>query len=545
MKNFFLFTILFFGMLGIVVFAQSAVEPIDERNLLANVPSPVWAVHGQPEQWSYSPTSWRLVNVDGAWAGTTRKIKGFTVGETYTFFGTYGLASGEARFRFVCGRKCSGKTIVADDSSSFAHTFVAQKDWMRVYVQTRRGGELLVDDLGVMKGIPEPEPPAIVGSDEAYAERSIVSLDVDAFPDVPTPYKVAGSVYHVETNGNNNADGSKDFPFATLAQAEKKVTSGDMVIVHGGVYKDCVDYDDCYELTFNTPGVVWQAAPGETVTIAPSGLSKRGLNLLGDDIVVDGFSFVGFPGSGIVTTWAGSASAAPTGQVIRNVSIDMKGAPWSDGIGMYGYHNGLRLENVSVKGATLQGITCAKQCNNLRFDNVTIAMDGSGGGSGADGIGIEAGENILITNTEVTGASADGIDVKGGTTAVFDSYVHDIGAVGLKLWRGGDIVGTVVRDTGADAAVTAVEGTLRLKDSLVAYHNRATGARSYSITFAYDSQASMTLSFIDSVVCGNTGDYYASPASTVIVDGGFVESTSSCASAGIGDRPTLVDWQAR
>lgn len=545
--------------------AQGAIEPLEQRNLFTNSPSPVWKLIGQPKTFVYGTDKWQLTQEESLFGGLSKRVKGLVIGQEYELSLRYTLSGGLFDVRLTCGSKCvaaqHSDQTVSDSSVDVPLRFTAKKEWVDVLVRAKavKGvpAQVLIDQLDLVHVInnpepeptkeptpepvpqpdllpeptpePEPTPQPIPATDAAYAAASTAGLLPGAFPVVPArPYVTQGKTYYVATTGDNGNNGSKEAPWRTIAQATKKAASGDVVVVAGGTYKDCESYSECYELTFQTPNVIWTAAQGESVVIVPSGLSKRGLNLLGNHITVDGFTFRGFTGAGIVTTWAQSAATAPKGQVLRNVTVDMQGNPFTDGIGFYGYHEGMRMENVTVIGATIQGITCAAVCNNVRMDHVLVKMTAAGGGSGADAIGFEGGNNILITNTEVTGASADGVDIKGTQLAIFDSSVHDIARNGIKFWGGGDIVRTQVTRTGADAAVVSATGDLRLLESSVTHHNQATGATSYVMTFGYDTQAPVKISLINTTVCANTGGIYVPASGTLTIEGGFVEPKAVC-----------------
>lgn len=71
--------------------------------------------------------------------------------------------------------------------------------------------------------------------------------------------------YHVATNGSDAASGSVNEPFRTIQRAAEAVQAGDIITVHGGVYRERVnplrggDSDE--------RRIVYQAAPGEKVEI--------------------------------------------------------------------------------------------------------------------------------------------------------------------------------------------------------------------------------------------------------------------------------------
>lgn len=49
------------------------------------------------------------------------------------------------------------------------------------------------------------------------------------------------SIYHVSKLGNDKNTGTEQFPFLTISRAAKIADEGDTVVVHGGVYRECVN----------------------------------------------------------------------------------------------------------------------------------------------------------------------------------------------------------------------------------------------------------------------------------------------------------------
>ncbi|MDO8435699.1 MAG: carbohydrate-binding domain-containing protein, partial [bacterium] len=97
---------------------------------------------------------------------------------------------------------------------------------------------------------PAPEPiPAPIPVDDAARYSTFVPLNYNAFPRDPgNVYSPQGRTFYVATTGNNANNGSIDQPLRSLAEAEKRVNAGDMVVVRGGTYTDCLSPQDCYEL---------------------------------------------------------------------------------------------------------------------------------------------------------------------------------------------------------------------------------------------------------------------------------------------------------
>jgi hypothetical protein len=112
--------------------------------------------------------------------------------------------------------------------------------------------------------------------------------------------------------------------------------------------------------------------------------------------------------------------------------------------------------------------------------------------SWADGIAFEAGENVLVEACIVDGAGADGIDLKVSGVGLVNCVVRHTGRNGVKLWHGGDIINTIVFDTGGDAQLVCDAGDYRILNSVFAFHNMQGGERSFTATFGLDQEETAT-----------------------------------------------------
>ncbi len=74
--------------------------------------------------------------------------------------------------------------------------------------------------------------------------------------------------YHVAKNGNDANEGSAAKPFLTIQRAADVAQPGDVITVHKGIYRERVDPPRGG--TSDDQRIVYQAAPGETVTIKGS-----------------------------------------------------------------------------------------------------------------------------------------------------------------------------------------------------------------------------------------------------------------------------------
>ncbi len=549
---------------AIILTAQGSTKPnfIIDGDMEANTIT-AWPRYQRPQTIRKTTNGSQVLEIISQTnAGVQQKIKQLIPGRTYTLSGNYILNAGEFRLTLRCNNTCStnGNHIykqfidtepITNTTQTLSLNFVAASTTvdllMSVKGTTAGPGMLQLDNLEIIDITPAvitpppipPSPTQTTLTDQEYAALSIANIHTNTFPSETAPTRT-GNTYYVATTGSNDNPGTMHAPLKTLAQAERMIESGDTIIVRGGTYNDCDSYTDCYELTLTTPDVTWQAYPGETPIINASGRSRRGVNLLGNNIIFDGFIIQGFTGTGIKLSDATTQDTAPYGQHIKNTTIIMAGDA-SDGIGIYGFHNGIRLDNVTIQNATLQGITCAETCNNIRINNTHIAMGTANNeSSGADGIGIEDGDNILITNTEVKNTGADGIDIKGSRVAIINSYIHHTGQAGIKLWQGGDIINSLIQETGTKTYYIAVDiatGNARFLNSAVINHNTNSRATSYFISYGYNDQANGTFSFINSLACGGTGGIYISPNATQEHINSIEQPTTSCEHVGITITP--------
>ncbi len=143
--------------------------------------------------------------------------------------------------------------------------------------------------------------------------------------------------------------------------------------------------------------------------------------------------------------------------------------------------------------------------------------DSSNDDTWRDAIAFERGTNVLIENSIVEGAGGDGIDLKADRVAVVNSIVRHIGRNGVKLWNGGDLVNTLVFDTGADAQMVTEAGTYRIVNCTFAFHLKE-GGRSYAATFAYDESASTDVTLTNNVFFAMPGELYFAPCASVHLD---------------------------
>lgn len=74
--------------------------------------------------------------------------------------------------------------------------------------------------------------------------------------------------YHVSKRGSDSFDGSKNKPFLTISRAAQTAEEGDTVIVHEGVYRECVSPQN--GARYDSKRIVYRAAEHEKAIIKGS-----------------------------------------------------------------------------------------------------------------------------------------------------------------------------------------------------------------------------------------------------------------------------------
>jgi hypothetical protein len=346
---------------------------------------------------------------------------------------------------------------------------------------------------------------------------TIAKIDFTAFPPNPTrPYQpeAGGRLWYVATNGEDNADGTETDPLRSPEMALKLAQSGDVIWVKDGEYR--IGGEEYEALHLTTPNLVLAAVNVGKVVFTPAHEANAvGIAAIADNLVVDGFVLHGFRSYGL---YFGRLDTSQQNLVLKHLMIEGTEDALRSVIVPQTPHSqpvieGLLLYDVWIRGATNIGFNCGEgPCHDVRLEAIQVMMAGEGEGSGADGIAIESGQNIVAFNLEVIGASADGLDFKTEQTAVVNVVVHDVGRNGIKLWQGGDVINALVYNTGADAAIVFEYGNdYRILNSLIARH--AWPERAYAASVAYDHPDEPgTLQVINTVFFENTGALWVSPA---------------------------------
>ncbi len=376
-----------------------------------------------------------------------------------------------------------------------------------------------IDEPGVCEGGVICGPS---GNFTAETFPTVADIDWEAFPANPSrPYGPAegGRVWHVAPGGDDDATGDTDAPLATVERAVELAGTDDVILVADGVYPVGV-YED--SIIMDTPGVTLAAehVGGAVLTpVSEEWAWLSGIVASADNLVIDGFVIRDFSrGYGV---YFGRLDSPQRNLVLRHLWIEgvedaiRSAIPDSGATHRQPVIEGLLLYDVAVRRALI-GFNCGEgPCKSMRVEALSIDLTSDAAtdvGSWGDGVAVENGEHVVVFNAEVTGAGADGIDLKATRVVVANVHVHDVQRNGVKLWRDGDVINALVYNTGADAAIVFdAGGQYRILNSVVARH--AYGGQAYAGSVAYDNpEEAGSLSVVNSVFYQNAGALWVAGA---------------------------------
>ncbi|HKZ92828.1 MAG TPA: hypothetical protein VJZ50_11880 [Candidatus Limnocylindrales bacterium] len=309
---------------------------------------------------------------------------------------------------------------------------------------------------------------------------------------------------------------------ASISDAMVTASAGTTIRVAPGTYVE--NPSSPTAITWEADGIclLGAAGAGEVVIQAAPG-QKYGIDLRGDSAVLAGVTLRGFEAA--VGLWS------PEGQTQRAITIEdtrierFRGAQ-REGIVAYGDNrlvprrpatvDGLLILDVQVDGVDM-GISCnAGPCEHWWIERTSVSGRRASESSGADAFAVEDGRQVVILDSVARNAAADGIDLKADDAVVMGARVLDVGRNGIKLWRGGDVLDSVVDGSGADAALVGDGGgRYRYTHVLVTHHGQP-GDTGYVGWWAYDAPAEIDLEIVDSVLVDNaTGGLYVPPEGRV------------------------------
>lgn len=373
----------------------------------------------------------------------------------------------------------------------------------------------------------------VVTSGPAAIPATFVDLDQSGFP-LPFDEACGGRrVSQVVEAGQS------------IARALSEATAGSLIEVADGTYTE--NPAEWFALEWATDDVCL-IARGEAVIEAAPG-QGYGLLLSGDHSAISGLTFRGFETGIALEPQSGTLESV----TLERITVDEMTGDFRDGIGIFGSGttalpviDGLLLSQVTIHDADLS-LSCGEgPCDHLWFDRVTIHGRSTVDGSGSDALAVESGRQIVITNSLIDGAAADGIDIKGSDVVIVNTVVRDVDRNGLKLWRGGDVLNVVVDGSGADASLIG-DGPGRYRYAHVLVTNHDPKGTGYVGTWGYDAgPQDISVEFINSAFTNNAaGGLFVAGDLTVQntwfdqeklfeVDGSTLEDISALEASGYG-----------
>ena len=339
-------------------------------------------------------------------------------------------------------------------------------------------------------------------SEAEIASATFVALDFKGFPTLPAWKVPATDAIFVSTDGDDHGTGEEISPFRTLARAVRAASAGDTIVAEGGTYREVWEPDDHRALLLETDNLTLMAAPGETVRLQPAAGVGYGIVINARHVVVRGFHLDGFAKVGILFE-----PGRVRNRDIVLANLEITGS--EEAIAMWeaaGSVDELLLVDVETDAI----VHCGHgPCSSWRLERVVI--DASGGeGWGADAFAVESGDNILIVDTEVRGATSDGIDTKATRVVVLNSRVRGVQNNAIKLWHGGDVINTVIW-RGWASPVWVERGRFRFLHSVVGFGRALARHRDYSLVCGYDERRPMKIEIVNSIIANPSGGVWINP----------------------------------
>jgi len=332
--------------------------------------------------------------------------------------------------------------------------------------------------------------------------------------------RVTAAVYHVSPSGNDADPGTADQPWRTIQHAADIAGPGDTLLVHAGTYAEDVRFQRSG--TSGAP-IAFQTAPTERVIVRSLQPDQGASHLR-----LTGFRVRGYRIWGV--TLIGDNQDVILSRL--NVSGGEGGIHFTDGYSgeppAHGPVTDILVEDCSVHDVRYTGIDATPgPCLRTVFRRVESYGNGLVGQSsfGADGIGIERGQDVTVEDCFVHDNGGDGIDLNsrdrtGGVGAIIvrGNVVARNHLQGIKLWSGGRMERNVVWGQGINPImIGAYDCRAEVLHNAVAYNmwDAAYSARDYAATFGYPEQAGaaprVRLVMRNNIWAFNTGPAVGSP----------------------------------
>jgi hypothetical protein len=280
---------------------------------------------------------------------------------------------------------------------------------------------------------------------------------------------------YVEHGGDDAALGTIAAPWATLQHGVDVAQPGEVICVRSGIYARSAEMD-----IFRSGSA---EAPVEVVAIEPDVVVASAINLRpgASHLRIRGLQIRGSEQWG-VALWGDNADVVLSDLDISGTEVGVRltvGEP--DGEAALGPVCDVTIERTVVDSSEIAGVACVPgPCAGLVLHHVEVMASG--------GTGIEVnGADVTIERSWVSDSRGDGVVVRHrepdidrdpgqpqlrqqagqGTARLVDSRVERSRGVGVRLVGGGEVVNSVIVDSGASSVVTSA-GPAALINSTVA-----------------------------------------------------------------------------
>lgn len=349
---------------------------------------------------------------------------------------------------------------------------------------------------------------------------TFVSLEVASFPR-PADESCADNTNIVDVAAGQS-----------IADAIASAPSGSTVRVAAGTYTERPS--EATALGWTTPNLCVRAAVPGTVVVQAGSQQAYGVSINAADAVLEGVTLRGFANG------VGFDSGA-SNVTVEGVRVEQMSGGFRNGIVAFGAFNGLLVLDSVVESADL-GISCnTGPCSHWWIEGTTVVGRATGSGnSGADAFAIENGRQIAVVSSTLSVATGDGIDTKADDVVVYGARVLNVERNGVKLWRGGDVINTIISGTGADASLIGdAPGRYRYLHVVIANHDP--GGTGYVGTWGYDAQtAGFQLEIVNSVIANSSSGGLFVPASASVSMRRTLLDTSSGKLLDLGPSQTFL-----
>jgi hypothetical protein len=357
------------------------------------------------------------------------------------------------------------------------------------------------------------------------------------------PATEADCTHFVAPEGDDEAPGTLDEPWATLLHASEAAGPGDTVCFRGGNYVT----EEVHLTLSGEPDapITFTAYPGETPVLDGDGTQGSIITFTegASYLHISGFALTGF------NIWGMSLEGSNTTIQLDHLDIGggEAGIHFTDGVSgeepSYGPVENVTLEDSFIHDPAYTAVDCTPgPCNHMIFRRLEVSGAGLAGEAsfGADGLGIERGQDILVEQCAVHDNGGDGIDLNSrdrdgyvSGIVVRNNLVYRNRLQGIKLWAGGTMVNNVVWGQGIDPVMIGVfPGDYVVVNNTIAYNmwDPAYSGRDYAFVAAYPEtgeSAAITLVLANNIFAYNTGPevgdptgIYLGPGVTLVESGG-------------------------